>query len=124
MNNWLFVPPVTFGLLLLTVTILEVVSRRLAPRGTVSPGKTKAYACGEDPVSDRIQPSYGEFFPFAFFFTIMHVVTLILAMVPQNDLANFVGVAALYLLTLISGLFILFREKIERDLRDLFGSRP
>jgi NADH-quinone oxidoreductase subunit A len=119
MNNWLFFPPVAFGLLWLTVGILEVLSRRLAPRGIDSLGKTKAYACGEDPATDRVQPSYGEFFPFAFFFTIMHVVALFMATVPQGGLKKLIGMAVLYILVGLSGLFILFREKIERDLANL-----
>jgi NADH-quinone oxidoreductase subunit A len=120
MSNWLFLPPIAFGLLWLTVTILEVASRPLAPRGADSLGKTKAYACGEDPVTNRLQPNYGEFFPVAFFFTIMHVAALILATVPQGGLKKFISIAALYLLTALSGLFILFGEKIERDLDKFF----
>jgi NADH-quinone oxidoreductase subunit A len=119
MNNWLLLPPIAFGLLWLTVTLLEVASRPLAPRGADSPGKTKAYACGEDPITNRVQPNYGEFFPFAFFFTIMHVVALILATVPQGGLTKFVGIVALYLLAAGSGLFILFGDKIERDIASL-----
>jgi NADH-quinone oxidoreductase subunit A len=119
MDNWLFLPPIAFGLLWLIVAILEVASRRLAPHGTSSLGKTKAYACGEDPATNRLQPNYGEFFPVAFFFTIMHVVALILATVPQGGLKDFMGIAALYLLAALSGLFILFGDKIERDLEDL-----
>jgi NADH:ubiquinone oxidoreductase subunit 3 (subunit A) len=121
MNNWLLLPPIAFGVLLLAVALLEVASRRLAPHGADSLGKTKAYACGEDPVTNRVQPNYGEYFPFAFFFTIMHVVALMLATVPQGGLAKSIGIAALYLLVALSGLFILFKDKIERDLAELLG---
>jgi NADH-quinone oxidoreductase subunit A len=119
MSNWLFLPPIAFGVCLLAVALLEVASRSLAPRGADSPGKTKAYACGEDPITNRVQPAYGEYFPFAFFFTIMHVAALLVATIPQGGLKKFIGVAALYLLAALSGLFILFREKIERDMADL-----
>lgn len=124
MNSWILFPPVAFGVLLLAVVLLEVASRRLAPKGTDSPGKEKAYACGEDPVTNRVQPNYGEFFPFAFFFTIMHVVALMLATIPQDGLAKFAGIAALYFLVAMSGLLILFRDKIERDLAKLFTPVP
>jgi NADH-quinone oxidoreductase subunit A len=120
MNNLLFLPPIAFGVLLLTVWILEIISRPLAPRGADSSGKTKAYACGEDPITNRVEPNYGEYFPFAFFFTIMHVVALMLATVPQGGLKKFIGIAVLYVLLGLSGLFILFKEKIERDLAKLF----
>ena len=121
MNNWLLLPPIAFGVLLLTVALLEVASRRLAPKGADSPGKTKAYACGEDPVTNRVQPNYGEYFPFAFFFTIMHVVALMLATVPGGGLKKAVGIAVLYVLVGLSGLFILFKEKIERDMANLLS---
>ena len=37
-----------------------------------------------------VQPDYGQFFPFAFFFTILHVVALMVATVP----AGTCGIAA------------------------------
>lgn len=121
MNNWLLLPPIAFGVLLATVAILEVASRRLTAQGIDSPGKTKAYACGEDPVTNRVQPNYGEFFPFAFFFTIMHVVALMLATVPAGGSKLFIGIAVLYALVGLLGLLILFKEKIQRDLAGLFS---
>lgn len=118
MGYWLFFPPVVFGLLWLTIAILEVVSRRLAAQGTDSPGKVKSYACGEDPATNRVQPNYAEFFPVAFLFTIMHVVALMLATVPQDGVTKLIGIIVLYFLAALSGLFILFGDKIERDLKD------
>lgn len=106
--------------MLLGAVILKIASRRLAPKGADSPGKTKAYACGENPITNRVQPNYGEFFPFAFFFTIMHVVALMVATVPAGGLGKCLGIVALYLLAALSGLFILFREKVERDVAALF----
>jgi NADH-quinone oxidoreductase subunit A len=120
MSNWLLLPPIAFLLLLAVTALLAVSFRRLAPHGADSAGKTKAYACGEDVLTNRVQPSYSQFFPFAFFFTIMHVVALILATVPAGGLKNFIGIAVLYLLAALSGLTVLFREKIESDLAALF----
>jgi len=47
-----------------------------------APGKLKAYACGEDIPQTMVQPDYGQFFPFAFFFTILHVVALTVTTLP------------------------------------------
>ena len=78
--------------------------------GAVAPGgKYKSYACGENVDQPRIQPSYEQFFPFAFFFTIMHVVALVIATAPVKTLTAFV-IAALFIMTAISGLFILLRK--------------
>jgi hypothetical protein len=76
---------------------------------TKGAGQGKAYACGEDLPSHRMQPDYAQFFPFAFFFTIMHVVALIVGTVPSGDVKSF-GIAIVYLLAAFCGLFILFRR--------------
>lgn len=110
MNNWLLLPPLAFIVLLAVSLLLSLVSKSLAFRGgTSSAGKTKAYACGEDVECHRVQPDYSQFFPFAFFFTIMHVVALIVATVPAGTL-KVTGIAVVYLLAALSGLFILFRK--------------
>jgi NADH-quinone oxidoreductase subunit A len=110
MNTWLLLPPIAFILLLAVGILMSLVSSRLSFRGgKYSPGKTKAYACGENVECHRVQPDYSQFFPFAFFFTIMHVVALIVATIPQGTI-KMTGIAVLYLLAAFSGLFILFRK--------------
>ena len=73
-------------------------------------GKNKAYACGEDVADHRAQPDYRQFFPFAFFFTIMHVVVLVVATAPTPMDMKLVIVPVLYVITAIIGLLILFRR--------------
>ena len=105
MNNLLWIP-LDFILLLLVLAGLSALFKRLAPKGTPSPGKGEPYACGQDVPTGRIQPSYGEFFPFAFFFTIMHVATLVLCTVP----ADAVWLAAPFLAIAALSIVILFRK--------------
>ena len=69
----------------------------------------KAYACGEDFKGHFIQPDYSQFFPFAFFFTILHVVALVIATVPEETVQIF-AIAVVYLLAAIIGLLILLRK--------------
>ena len=83
-DDFMLSPPLDFILLILVIALLLWLSKRLAPRGTESEGKGEPYACGQDVATGRIQPSYSEFFPFAFFFTIMHVTTLVLCTVPAD----------------------------------------
>ena len=52
---------------------------------------------------------YGQFFPFAFFFTILHVVTLIVATSPGRSLQE-LAIAGVYVLGALLGLSILFRR--------------
>ncbi len=123
MNRWLLIPPIAFVVLLAVIAILESALRRFAVKSDHSDGKTKAYACGENSATNRVRPSYGEFFPVAFFFTVMHVVVLMLATVPMHGLKHLTGVVALYFLAAWTGLYILFGEKIERDIRRILRLR-
>jgi NADH-quinone oxidoreductase subunit A len=59
--------------------------------------------------SHRVQVDYGQFFPFAFFFTILHVVTLVVATSPARTLES-LAIALIYVLGAVLGLFILFRR--------------
>lgn len=109
-TQFLFLPPVAFALILIVSLALAALSSRLACRPTTqSAGKTKAYACGEDIKETRGRTEYSQFFPFAFFFTIMHVIVLVLATAPAGDL-HVSLLAGLYLLFASMGLLILYRS--------------
>jgi len=110
MANWLLLPPAAFIVVLLVSILLSRVSRALEFKVSGEPGgKYKSYACGENVDKPRLQPEYSQFFPFAFFFTIMHVVALVIATVPKQTPGT-AFVAALFVLCALSGLFILFRK--------------
>ena len=68
-----------------------------------------AYACGEENIDNMIQPDYSQFFPFAFFFTILHVVALMIATV-QVDSPRAIAIAFVYIAVAIVGLMILLRR--------------
>lgn len=103
-------PPLAFAVLFFVIYILVKLGSRLAVRpASVSGGALKSYACGEDVQDHRAMPDYGQFFPFAFFFTIMHVVALIIATVPAENLRIF-GMALLFIAASVMGLFILYRN--------------
>ena len=70
---------------------------------------TKAYACGEDMPTSMIQPDYSAFFPFAFLFTILHVVALIVTTAPIETAGSFT-IALIYVAGAVTALFILFRR--------------
>lgn len=109
-QNWLLLPPIAFVVVLLASVLLSLFSSRLAFKSTTNaPGKGKSYACGEDVPCPRVQPEYGQFFPFAFFFTIMHVVALVVATAPQSAIKGF-GIAFVYIIAAFTALLILFRK--------------
>jgi hypothetical protein len=106
MENILLSPPVAFAILLVFVILTMYFSKFMAAKGTVSSGKEEAYASGEDVKVHKVQPDYSQFFPFAFFFTIMHVVALIVATVPKEISL----MAYLYIFIAFLALLILFRK--------------
>jgi NADH:ubiquinone oxidoreductase subunit 3 (subunit A) len=106
MENILLSPPIAFIILLVVFILSLNVSKFMAPKGTASEGKGEAYAGGENVKSHKAQPDYRQFFPFAFFFTIMHVVVLIVATVPKEVSP----ISFVYIFAAILALLILFRK--------------
>jgi NADH-quinone oxidoreductase subunit A len=43
-----------------------------------------AYACGQKNIRHYVNPDFRQFFPYAFFYTIMHVLVLIVATAPYD----------------------------------------
>ncbi len=104
-------PPVAFGILLAVTALLSLLGGRLAFRrkGPKPSGSGKGYACGEDFKGHGAQPDYSSFFPFAFFFTILHVVALAVASVPAVN-AGIFAIAAVYCAGAVIGLSVLQRR--------------
>ncbi|MCX5697113.1 MAG: hypothetical protein NTU54_03960 [Candidatus Omnitrophica bacterium] len=110
MEKWLLLPPIAFMIVLLSVWAFARLASRLAFRSKKqAEGSRESYACGEKDYNNTAQPDYSSFFPFAFFFTLAHVATLIMATVPLVNLGIFV-MAAFYIGGAAMGLYILFRR--------------
>jgi NADH-quinone oxidoreductase subunit A len=106
MEKILLSPPIAFIILLGISLLLSFFSKFIAAKGITGAGKEKSYACGEDVELHKVQPDYNQFFPFAFFFTIMHVVALIVATAPKE----FSIMPFIYILAAVMALFMLFRK--------------
>jgi NADH-quinone oxidoreductase subunit A len=110
-DRLLLSPPAAFLIMLGAVSAfawaLSGLSHKAAGHGE---GEGKSYACGEDVPTNLMQPDYTQFFPFAFFFTILHVVTLIIATVPIETPESF-SIAVIYIAGAIAGMSILFRKE-------------
>ena len=109
-NNLLLSPPITFIIILGAILCLSALLRKLAfkPQKEVS-GLTKPYACGEDIKDYMIQPNYSQFFPFVYYFTILHVVALMIAAIPAQTIATRL-VAVIYIVGAVVGLTVLYRR--------------
>jgi hypothetical protein len=110
MNKLLLSPPIAFLIILSTVTIFSAALSKLSLKPTKRGyGEGKSYACGEDVPTHLMQPDYSQFFPFAFFFTVLHVVALMIATVPIETMESF-AIAIIYIAGALVGMAILFRR--------------
>jgi NADH-quinone oxidoreductase subunit A len=109
MSSIWFFPPLAFGIVMLLVVGMSLYMRSLAFRGVAAAGSVKSYACGEDVAENSFSPDYSQFFSFAFFFSIMHVVALMIATMPKAALAD-LFMPALYLAGALVGLVSLLRR--------------
>jgi len=109
-TKWILSPPIAFFIVLSVSLLLSRLFSNLSfhPKGRTAEGR-KSYACGEDNYDHMAQPDYSTFFPFAFFFTIAHVATLIMTTVPVETYQTFI-LAFLYITGAIVGLYILLRS--------------
>lgn len=106
MSTFLLAPPIAFLIFLVLALSISFTGKVVAAKGVDSPGKTKSYACGEDMPENQGQPEYSQFFKFAFFFTLMHVVVLMVA----TDPSGISVMSGLYLIVTVVSLFMLFRR--------------
>lgn len=110
MNKLLLTPPVCFIVVLLMNIAFASVLSRLSCKTKNHPADIgTSYACGEDVKTHLMQPDYSQFFPFAFFFTVLHVVALTIATIPVETISSF-AIAVVYLAGAMVGLMILLRR--------------
>lgn len=107
------VPPVTFVVVLISVLVQGRLADLLVVRPPghrpPPPGASKPYASGEDVRDHRAQPDFSQFFHFAFFFTLMHVLALVVATVPRGS-GSAAALAAGFLACAAVSLLVLFRR--------------
>jgi NADH-quinone oxidoreductase subunit A len=110
MSNWLFMPQVLFVVVFIAIWAMAKLLSGLSFKGAKrTHGGGEAYACGEDNYNHLAQPDYSSFFPFAFFFTLAHVATLIVTTVPTGNVGSLI-MAAMYVAGVAIGLYVLFRK--------------
>jgi NADH:ubiquinone oxidoreductase subunit 3 (subunit A) len=110
-SKWLLNPPVAFIILLFVAWALAQLLKKISfrPNKKQAAGSQESYACGEDSYDHQVHPDYSSFFPFAFFFTLAHVATLIITTVPEQTMGTLL-LSAMYVTGAVFGLFILFRK--------------
>lgn len=110
MGDMVLSAPIAFAVLLAASALIYYALGGISykRKGTLK-GQLTPYACGEEQAVDQGIPDYGQFFPFALFFTILHVVALTVATVPSVTAGNFV-IAVFYVGSALMGLAVLYRS--------------
>ena len=109
-GQYLLTPPLAFIIVLAaTVLISGFLSKLSFKAKKGDDASTTSYSFGEEGLTPFIQPDYAQFFPFAFFFTILHVTALMITTVPVETLGS-LSIAVIYLAGAMTALFILFRK--------------
>jgi hypothetical protein len=102
----LFAPPIVFTIFFVIFFLSSKGLAQYSHRGIRGEHYSEAYACGQRNVQNYINPDYSEFFPFAFFFTIMHVLVLVVATAPYDALF----LPIMFILSGILSMVIIFRR--------------
>jgi NADH:ubiquinone oxidoreductase subunit 3 (subunit A) len=84
MENLMFAPPVVFLMFVVIFLICTKGVSRYSYKNAQRDHGLDAYACGQQNVQGYVNPDYSQFFPFAFFYTIMHVLVLMVATAPYD----------------------------------------
>lgn len=105
--NYLNYPPISFLIILAVVLLAAKLLKSFEPRVKLTDDKTKTYACGEDFPSEKITPSYEEFYPYAILFTVLHVVALMIMTLSFSESVNF-AIPLIYSLIVAIILSIIF----------------
>ena len=100
--------PVLFVTFLLLLMLLSVYLKRKADKTPSGKHAFDPYACGqsEDAVSQYVNPNFRRMFYLAFFFTIMHVLVMIVATAPKGHTL----MPVVYIVVGALAMLILFRK--------------
>jgi len=112
MINYILFPPIIFVVSFLFIWLFSKATECLMPAAddTDKNEKESVYACGEEYEGVKAEPDYRTFFPFAVFFTIMHVAALMIATLASANTSAVMGLAIFYLILVSIVLAILYRK--------------
>lgn len=109
MNQTLLLPPICFLIFLAAVWLFAKAISVLAVKAKATARGLEPYACGERNYDPMIRPNYAQFFPFALFFTLLHVAALTLATLPKIGVDTLI-MAGIYIMAVMVGLSIIYRR--------------
>ncbi len=102
----IFSPPIVFLIFIVIFFVGAKFFSLYSHRNVQREHGLESYACGQRDVRHYVNPDYRQFFPFAFFFTIMHVLTLVVATASYEALL----MPAVYIAAGILAMIIIFKD--------------
>lgn len=93
--------PVVFLLSAALISLMMLVLRRNASRQPGGEHEKEPYACGQRNVEHNVSPDFFKVFAYAFVFTIMHVLVMVVATAPADSVLlpiAYVGAGVLVML--------------------------
>lgn len=96
----LYSPPVVFFLTVIVISVLSLILSRLSAKAATGEHSLESYACGQRGFKEYVNPDYSQFFTFAFIFTAMHVLTMVVATAPGE-------MSAMPILYLLAGVYLI-----------------
>ena len=84
MDKLVFAPPIVFLIFSAVFLVFSRSASKYSRIGAQGEGRFDPYGCGQRNVQYYVNPDYSQFFPFAFLYTIMHVLVLVVATAPYD----------------------------------------
>lgn len=106
MEKLIYTPPIVFLIFIVTFFLCSNGFSRYSHQATQRKRTLDAYACGQRDVQHYVNPDYSQFFKFAYFFTIMHVLVLVVATAPYETLF----LPIVYIMSGILAMVIIFKR--------------
>ncbi len=106
MESVLYSPPVLFTLILISLLIFSKWLSRFSNKKESGEHALDSYACGQRDVENYVNPDYSNYFSYAFIFTVVHILILVVATVPPN--VGFTPIV--YILSGILAILIAFKR--------------
>ena len=99
-------PAVVFVFFLAVFALIMHGLKRYATRGQTGERALDPYACGQRDFENYVNPDYTQFFRYAFVFSVMHVLALVVSTAPMDAMA----LPLTYVAAGILALSIIFRK--------------
>lgn len=106
MEAVLYSPPVVFSLFFVIFILVSRWLTKYEKKAKSGEHAHDSYACGQRDFENYVNPDYTQFFQYAYVFTIVHILILVVATAPSDAQL----LPAAYIITGVLAILIMFRR--------------